>query len=117
MQAEPALFKPLLKITAQIPMVVAAGAAAGTIPVGLSIENTSHVSAQLPFLCVTDLGFNICPVNEGQMEKMSAEGRRLVRFLLAPGASLRSGEKASICWLTISWRGGDPPFVAFDLGA
>lgn len=119
MQVAPVAFKPLLKVTADIAGpagAVAGGEMAGTIPVALALENTSHVTAQLPFLCVTDLGFNIHPVAQGQMEKISAEGRRLVRFHLEPGASLRSGEKLTICTLTISWRGRDPPFVSFDLG-
>ena len=92
MQAVPATTNPLLKVTATIRQGMTGGANSGTIAVELSIENMSHVTAQLPFLCVTDLGFNIRPVDEGKMEKISAEGRRLVQFLLAPGASLRSGE-------------------------
>ena len=66
---------------------------------------------------MTDLGFNIQPAAFGQMERISAEGRRLVRFVLPPGTTLDSGKRVSICTLTISWRGGDPPFVAYDLGA
>ena len=116
MQA-PVAIRPLLRVSASIPDIVAAGEREGTIPVSLMLENTSHVAAQLPFLCVTDLGFNIQPVIYGQMEKISADGRRLVRFVLPPGAVLDSGAKSSICTLTMSWRGGDPPFVAYDLGA
>ena len=117
MQSAPVASKPLLRVSASIADLKVAGERAGTIPVSLMIENTSHVPAQLPFLCVTDLGFNILPVAGGQMEKISAEARRLVRFQLPPGAVLRTGEKISICTLTISWRSGDPPLVAFDLGA
>ncbi len=117
MQASPVALKPLLRVTAEYPRIAAAGETEGIIPLRLSIENTSHVAAQLPFLCVTDLGFNIHPGDDGQMEKISAEGRRLVRFLLPPGAVLHSREKVSICTLTITWRSGDPTMVAFDQGA
>lgn len=119
MPAAPVTLRSLLNISAEFPS--AAGlpgpCEAGTLSIDLTIENSSHVPAQLPFLCVTDLGLNIHPVRAGRMEKIAADGRRLVRFGFESHTVLKPGDKLAICQLICGWRGCDAPVVSFDLGS
>ena len=121
MLAVPVAVKPLLKISADITvqseLTIPCGQDSGTLSVAFTVENFSHVPAQLPFLCLTDLGLNIRPVRNGRMEKLSSDGRRLVRFGLEAPAVLSTGGKTVLCMLTLSWRGRDPASVSFDRGA
>lgn len=75
----------------------AAPTSLNTIAFVLSLENRSTVPAQMPFLCLMDLGFNLETHRNWNSEKISSDGRRLVRFSYRPVSALMPFEGLPVC--------------------
>jgi hypothetical protein len=90
----------------------------GYLSLPIVIENVSQYPAQLPFLCLMDLGLNLIPQLGWRPDKIASDGRRLVRFAftdpqpLPPGGRLHAvNVVAKIVMndgIVISFNGGVP---------
>jgi len=63
----------------------------GYLSLPIVIENISQYPAQLPFLCVMDLGLNLVPQLGWRPSKIASDGRRLVRFAFTDANPLPPG--------------------------
>jgi hypothetical protein len=71
----------------------------GRIGFVVMIENTSAVPAQLPFFCFMDLGLNIEAMGDWQIDKITSDGRKLVRCSYRGIAPLLTARPAVACKL------------------
>ena len=82
----------------------------------LSVENTSGYPAQLPFFCVMDLGLNIEPHANWQVDKISSDGRRLVRLSYRGSSTLLPSDRIMACNLVMHLSRSNGLAISFGAG-
>ena len=120
MQIVPVVTNGLLQMSVEAqtctPVPFARGEA-GRLTLQLVMTNRSDHVAQLPFLCLTDLGLNIGAASGWRADKITSRGRRMVRVAAIKSITLRPGESTPVGALEVKWRCQGGFVVSIDAGA
>lgn len=82
-----------------------------------SLENLSTIPAQFPFLCFMDLGLNLEAHRNWYFDKISSDGRRLVRCSYRGLETLLPGNRIAALSLVMRYTATNGEHVAFGSGA